>query len=137
MICTCGKCCVLLVGGGGDSDGEWLCCCRWHLNFTFVLLTTIFLRNFLKFLASHFLLPSPMTFIFTTLNTLTSLLYPLNNPNLLYLQDFELTPNLLLLIILLPSFFVPSVIFKTLKDVPTSSRIPYTFYLLPFPRERF
>lgn len=41
-------------GGGDDGGGAWLCCWRWYLNFAFVLLPTIFLRNFLKVLASHF-----------------------------------------------------------------------------------
>lgn len=89
-------------------------------------------EKLLKSPSFTFLLPSPVTFIFTTLNTSTSLLYPFNNPNLLHHQDLELTSSPLILMILLPSFFVPCVVCKTLKDVPTTFRFPYTFYLLPF-----
>lgn len=87
-------------------------------------------EEFLKSPSFTFLLPTPMTFVFTTLNTSTSLLYPYNNLKLLYLQNFELRWNPLLLIILLPCFFVSCVIFKTLNDVPITYRIPYTYFQL-------
>lgn len=115
-------------GGGGDGVGAWLCCWRCLLLFNSQNIP----EKLLKSPSFTFLLPSPVTFIFTTLNTSTSLLYPFNNPYLLHCQDLELTSNPLILTILLPSFFVPCVICKTLKDVPTTFRFPYTFHLLPF-----